>query len=137
MDASGAGPPHPTAVRTACGSPPPIAGLPCADRSRSPRIRGSCINLDGAQATAKRITDEGRTAIALADSLYVRYCAQDTLSRVVPRAVELLGDLDSMASDEVGYLATCANGLDLHPPARQRMTGPLAAYLADGPLTIA
>ncbi|MEV4183622.1 hypothetical protein AB0J28_19550 [Streptosporangium canum] len=86
---------------------------------------------------ARRIDDGGPDESTLADSLYVRYCVQDALSRVVPRAVELLGDLDSTASDEVGHLATCTNGLALQPPARSRMTGPLAAYLVDGPLTIA
>ncbi|WP_307821999.1 hypothetical protein [Streptomyces coffeae] len=90
-----------------------------------------------AEGVARRIDDGGPDESTLADSPYVRYCVQDSLSRVVPRAVELLGDLDSMASDEVGYLATCANGLDLHPPVRHRMTGPLAAYLVDGLLTIA
>ncbi|MEV4364299.1 hypothetical protein [Nonomuraea sp. NPDC049625] len=93
--------------------------------------------MSAAEGVARRIDDGDPDESTLADSLYVRYCVQDTLSRVVPRAVELLGDLDSMASDEVGHLATYANGLDLHPPARDRMTGPLAAYLADGPLTIA
>ncbi|MFD8532751.1 hypothetical protein ACFV0L_35610 [Streptosporangium canum] len=75
--------------------------------------------------------------LGAAGALYVRYCVQDTLSRVVPRAVDLIGDLDSMASEEVGHLAAYANGPALHPPARDRMTGPLAAYLVDGPLTIA
>ncbi|MFF5213082.1 hypothetical protein [Streptosporangium sp. NPDC000396] len=93
--------------------------------------------MSAAEGVARRIDDGGPDESTLADSLYVRYCVQDTLSRVVPRAVELLGGLDSLASEEVGHLATCANGLDLHPPARQGMTGPLAAYLGDGPLTIA
>ncbi|MGV9384720.1 hypothetical protein ACWDRB_53535 [Nonomuraea sp. NPDC003707] len=92
--------------------------------------------MSAAEGVARRIDDGDPDESTLADSLYVRYCVQDTLSRVVPRAVELLGDLDSMASDEVGHLATYANGLELHPPTRDRMTGPLAAYLADGPLTI-
>ncbi|MDT0380545.1 acyl-CoA dehydrogenase family protein [Streptomyces sp. DSM 42041] len=73
----------------------------------------------------------------LADALFVRYGVQDTLARVVPRAVELLGGLAFVTSDEVGYLAACTNGLALHPPTRSRMTAPLAAHLADGPLTIA
>ncbi|UYB44575.1 hypothetical protein SLV14_007677 [Streptomyces sp. Je 1-4] len=66
--------------------------------------------MSAAEGVARRIDDGGPDVSMLADSLYVRYCVQDTLSRVVPRAVELPGDLDSMASDEVGYLATCANG---------------------------
>ncbi|WP_157254853.1 acyl-CoA dehydrogenase [Nonomuraea typhae] len=93
--------------------------------------------MSAAEGLARRIDDGGLDESALAESLYVRYCVQDTLSRVVPRAVELLGDLDSVASEEIGHLAACASGLDQHPPARQPMTGPLAAYLGGGPLTIA
>ncbi|WP_240980784.1 MULTISPECIES: hypothetical protein [unclassified Streptomyces] len=74
---------------------------------------------------------------ALAESLYVRYGVQDALARIVPRAVELLGGLNFMSSDEIGHLAACTHGLALHPPSRSRMTGPLAAYLAGGPLTVA
>ncbi|MEV7013919.1 hypothetical protein [Streptosporangium sp. NPDC051022] len=93
--------------------------------------------MSAAECVARRIDDGGPEESTLADSLYVRYCVQEALFRVVPRAVELLGDLDSTASDEVGHLATCANGLALQPPARFRMAGSLAAYLVDGPLTIA
>ncbi|MER6945929.1 acyl-CoA dehydrogenase family protein [Nonomuraea sp. NPDC000554] len=93
--------------------------------------------MSAAEGVARRIDDGGPDESTLADSLCVRYYVQDALSRVVPRAVELLADLDSTASDEVGYLATCANELTLHPPVRSQMTGPLAAYLVDGPLTIA
>ncbi|MDX2939025.1 acyl-CoA dehydrogenase [Streptomyces ipomoeae] len=93
--------------------------------------------MSAAEGLARRIDDDKLDESTLADSLYVRYCVQDILSRVVPRAVELPGDLNVMASEEVGHLAACANGLILHPPARSQMTSPLAAYLAHGPLTIA
>ncbi|WP_369250826.1 acyl-CoA dehydrogenase [Streptomyces sp. R41] len=99
------------------------------------------VEIEGAMAAAEglaRRVDEGiPDESALADSLYARYTVQDALARIVPRAVELLGGLNFMTSDEVGYLAACANGLALHPPSRSRMTGPLSAYLADEPLTIA
>ncbi|MFI8951414.1 acyl-CoA dehydrogenase [Streptomyces sp. NPDC053750] len=93
--------------------------------------------MSAAESIARRIDESGPDESTLADSLYVRYFVQDTISRVTPRAVELIGDLSSLATDEVGYLATCAHGLDLQPPTRLQMTGPLAAYLVDGPLTIA
>ncbi|GHG78678.1 acyl-CoA dehydrogenase [Streptomyces griseocarneus] len=93
--------------------------------------------MSAAQGVARRIDDGDTDESTLAHALYVRYSVQDTLSRVVPRAVELLGDLDSTTSDEVSRLAGCANGLALHPPARDTMTGALVAYLIDGPLTIA
>ncbi|WP_030685606.1 acyl-CoA/acyl-ACP dehydrogenase [Streptomyces sp. NRRL B-1347] len=93
--------------------------------------------MSAAEGIARRIDDGAPDESTLAQSLYVRYGVQDTLSRVVPRAVELLGDHKSTASEEADYLATCANKLALHPPTRSRMTGPLAAYLVDGPLTLA
>ncbi|WP_443060507.1 hypothetical protein [Streptomyces sp. NBC_00459] len=51
--------------------------------------------------------------------------------------VSLLGGPTFMASDEVGHLAACTNGLALHPPSRSRMTGPPAACLDEAPLTVA
>ncbi|MFF2044458.1 acyl-CoA dehydrogenase family protein [Kitasatospora sp. NPDC058170] len=72
----------------------------------------------------------------LVDSLHVRYAAQDAIARVVPRAVELLGGLNFMSSDDIGYLTAAVNGLGLHPPARGKMAGPLIGYLAGRPLEI-
>ncbi|MFI1577080.1 hypothetical protein [Embleya sp. NPDC020630] len=92
--------------------------------------------MSAAEGIARRIDDGDADASTPAHALYVRYCVQDALSRVVPRAVELLGNLDSAASAEVAHLTTCANGLALHPPTRARTTGPLAAYLADGRLPL-
>ncbi|MGP2440263.1 acyl-CoA dehydrogenase [Streptomyces sp. JW3] len=90
-----------------------------------------------AEGVARRIDSGDLGESALAQALYTRYGVQDALGRIVPRAVELLGGLNFMTSDEVGHLAASANGLALHPPARTRMTGPFSAYLADRPLTIA
>ncbi|QOV39866.1 acyl-CoA/acyl-ACP dehydrogenase [Streptomyces ferrugineus] len=90
-----------------------------------------------AEGLARRVDDGDLGESALAQALYVRYGVQDAVARVVPRAVELLGGLSFMTSDEVGHLAACANGLSLHPPSRARMTGPFADYLADRPLAIA
>ncbi|MFH9733359.1 acyl-CoA dehydrogenase [Streptomyces sp. NPDC017260] len=90
-----------------------------------------------AESVARRIDAGDLDESALAQALYARYGVQDVIARVVPRAVELLGGLNFMTSDEVGHLAACANGLSLHPPSRSRMTGPFSAYLADRPLVIA
>ncbi|MCZ9347199.1 acyl-CoA dehydrogenase, partial [Streptomyces sp. TRM76130] len=90
-----------------------------------------------AEGIARRVDSGDLGESALAQALCVRYGVQDALGRIVPRAVELLGGLNFMTSDEVGHLAACANGLSLHPPSRTRMTGPFAAYLADRPLAIA
>ncbi|MFD8536397.1 acyl-CoA dehydrogenase [Streptomyces rubrogriseus] len=90
-----------------------------------------------AESVARRIDAGDLDESALAQALYVRYGVQDAIARVVPRAVELLGGLNFMTSDEVGHLAACANGLSLHPPSRPRMTAQFSAYLADRPLAIA
>jgi alkylation response protein AidB-like acyl-CoA dehydrogenase len=99
------------------------------------------VETEAAMATvegvARRVDDGDLDEATLAQSLYVRYGVQDALARIVPRAVELLGGLNFMTSDEIGHLAACANGLALHPPSRSRMTAPFAAYLADRPLEIA
>lgn len=101
------------------------------------RIRLHVETEAGVEGVARRVDDGDLDEATLAQSLYVRYGVQDALARIVPRAVELLGGLNFMTSDEIGHLAACANGLALHPPSRPRMTAPFAAYLADRPLEIA
>jgi alkylation response protein AidB-like acyl-CoA dehydrogenase len=101
---------------------------------------GLVVPLEGAMAGAENIArqmagDPGGERL-LTDALLVRYAAQDAIAAVAPRAVELLGGLDFMGSDEVGYLAAAVNGLGLHPPARARMAGPLMDYFAGRPLAI-
>lgn len=90
----------------------------------------------GAENIARQMAGDLGDERLLADALLVRYAAQDAIAAVVPRAVELLGGLGFMGSDEVGYLAAAVNGLGLHPPARARMAGPLMDYFAGGPLAI-
>ncbi|MFG2908378.1 acyl-CoA dehydrogenase [Kitasatospora sp. NPDC048286] len=89
-----------------------------------------------AEGVARRIDDGAAETSILADALFTRYSVQDTLYRVIPRATELLADLGSVGADEIGHLAGRATDLALRPPARPRTTGPLAAYLAGGPLTV-
>jgi len=73
------------------------------------------------EGLARRVDEGALDESVLADSLYARYTVQEALARIVPRAVEFLGGLNFMTSDEVGYLAACANGLALHPPSRSLM----------------
>ncbi|MFI7134136.1 hypothetical protein ACIBQ1_51305 [Nonomuraea sp. NPDC050153] len=95
------------------------------------------LAMSAAEGVASRIDAGDPAESTLADALYVRYGVQDTLARIVPRAVDLLGHLGSTASDEVAHLATFTNGLAQQPPTQSQMAGPLAAYLAGGPLTLA
>lgn len=73
----------------------------------------------------------------LAEALFVRYSIQDSIARLVPQAVELLGGLSFIGADDIGYLAAAVNGLGFHPPSRSRMAGPLGRYLSGGSLTVA
>lgn len=86
---------------------------------------------------ARQVPDGPVTEGLLAETLLVRYAVQDTIAAVVPRAVESLGGMNFMTSDDVGYLAAAVNGLGFHPPSRAAMAGPLAEYAAGSPLRIA
>jgi alkylation response protein AidB-like acyl-CoA dehydrogenase len=86
---------------------------------------------------ARLVLGGQRDQRVLADALLVRYAIQDAIAAVVPQAVELLGGLNFMTSDDVGYLAAAVNGLGFHPPARAKMAGPLMKYLTGSSLQIA
>ncbi|MEU0939676.1 acyl-CoA dehydrogenase [Embleya sp. NPDC005971] len=92
--------------------------------------------MSAVEGVALRIDGGDPDDATLAHALYVRYGVQDALARIVPRAVELLGRLDTADADEVAHLAGVADALALCAPTRSRMTGPLAAYLLDAPLTL-
>ena len=81
----------------------------------------------------RRMTESLTDQSLLIDALLVRYAAQDAIARAAPRAVELLGGLNFITADDVGYLAAAVNGLSFHPPSRTKMAGPLTRYL-DGKL---
>lgn len=89
------------------------------------------------EAIARQVPTEQRGEELLAQCLYVRYGTQDAIARAVPKAVELLGGMEFIRSDDVGCLAASVHGLSFHPPSRARMAGPLGAYLAGEPLAIA
>ncbi|KAA2250947.1 acyl-CoA dehydrogenase [Solihabitans fulvus] len=111
------------------------AGVPATDRMR---LVGELeAAMAGLENVARQMPAAGRDQQLLADCLFVRYAVQDTIGRVVPRAVELLGGLGFMSSDDVAYLATAVNGLGFHPPARNKMADQLAGYLLGQPLAIA
>lgn len=107
--------------------------------SESDRLR-LVVTLEGAMASvenvARRMTDELDSRQLLVDALLVRYAVQDAIAAAVPRAVELLGGLNFITSDRIGYLAAAVNGLGFHPPARAKMAGPLLSYFAGNPLAI-
>lgn len=86
---------------------------------------------------ARRMPAEQRDQQLLGDALLVRYAVQDAIARSVPRALELIGGMAFISSDDLGYVAATVNALGFHPPSRIRMASPLAAFLSGESLTIA
>jgi alkylation response protein AidB-like acyl-CoA dehydrogenase len=111
------------------------------ERVAAPERLNLVVELESAmaalEAVAGQIPSGQRGEELLAQCLYARYAAQDAIARAVPKAIELLGGMEFIRSDDVGYLAAAVNGLSFHPPARTKMAGPLTAFLAGAPLAIA
>jgi hypothetical protein len=85
---------------------------------------------------ARQVSSRCSEPQTLVDALVARYAAQEALSRIIPRSVELLGGRAFMSDDDVGYLAGCAHALSLHPPSRPKMAEPLTDFLAGDRLTV-
>jgi len=108
--------------------------IPDAERVRL--VAETEAAMSGLENLARQVPDANGDRQLLADALYVRYAVQDTIARVVPRSVELLGGMRFFVADDIAYLAACANGLGFHPPSRGKMSAPLARHLADEPLAV-
>ncbi|MGY5128285.1 acyl-CoA dehydrogenase family protein [Streptomyces nigrescens] len=72
----------------------------------------------------------------LVDALMARYAAQDAIARTTRTALETLGGMSFITSDEGTYLASAAAGLSFHPPSRQGMAESLCAALNGEPLHV-
>jgi hypothetical protein len=55
---------------------------------------------------------------------------------VVISAAAVLGGMAFIESPEIAYLLAATHALAFHPPSRAAAAGPIARYLADGPLTL-
>lgn len=101
---------------------------------------GLLVEVEGAMAAiegvARGMTGELRGEAAFAQALVCRYATQDAIGRVVARAVEALGGMAFIDSDDVAYLAAAAAALGFHPPSRSRMALPLCEYYAGNPLHV-
>ena len=93
--------------------------------------------MSAAENIARQMADSQNSRRLLVESLLVRYAVQDAMAVVTPKAVELLGGLSFISSDDVAYLAAVVHGLCFHPPARAKMAAPLLDYYAGNPLAIA
>ena len=72
----------------------------------------------------------------LARALYVRFATERAIERVVMSATAALGGMSFIESPEIAYLLGATRALAFHPPSRATAAGPMARYLADGPLTL-
>jgi alkylation response protein AidB-like acyl-CoA dehydrogenase len=70
----------------------------------------------------------------LARALYVRFAAERAIERVVMSASAVLGGMAFIESPEIAYLLGATRALAFHPPSRAAAAGPMARYLAGGPL---
>ena len=72
----------------------------------------------------------------LARALYARFATERAIERVAMSAAAALGGMSFIESPEIAYLLGATRALAFHPPSRAAAAGPIARYLADGPLTL-
>jgi hypothetical protein len=66
----------------------------------------------------------------------VRFATERAIERVVMSAAAALGGMSFIESPEIAYLLGATRALAFHPPARATTAGPIARYLAGGPLIL-
>lgn len=91
----------------------------------------------GVEGVARAVADgvDGDEAVAMV--LNARYAAQQAIGRAVDLAVELLGGLAFITSNDVAYLAAASRPLAFHPPSRTSAAEPLLDYYTGQPLVLA
>ncbi|ABW15112.1 isobutylamine N-hydroxylase [Parafrankia sp. EAN1pec] len=89
------------------------------------------------EGTARAVRDGLAGEAAVAAVLVARYAVQDALVGAADLAMELLGGMDFVRSDENSRLASAVRPLAFHPPGRGSAAGPLLAWFAGAPLELA
>jgi alkylation response protein AidB-like acyl-CoA dehydrogenase len=101
---------------------------------------GMVIELETVAAALEHAASVSATVenndILLAQALYARFAAERAIERVVMSASAALGGMSFIESPEIAYLLGTTRALAFHPPSRAAAAGPIARYLADGPLTL-
>lgn len=92
----------------------------------------------GALENAARAMTEGQNDDdALARVIMARYAVQGAIDRVTLHAVELLGGIAFLSSNDVVCLLASARALAFHPPSRASVVNDLDDYLIGKPFAIA
>jgi len=99
---------------------------------------GLAIELETMAAALERVAGAANTAgdnnALLARALYARFATERVIERVAMSAAAVLGGMSFIESPEIAYLLGSTRALAFHPPSRGAAAGPIARYLADGPL---
>jgi alkylation response protein AidB-like acyl-CoA dehydrogenase len=99
---------------------------------------GLAIELETMAAALEQVAAAAATAddndALLARALYARFATERAIERVVMSATAVLGGMSFIESPEIAYLLGATRALAFHPPSRAAAAGPMARYLAGGPL---
>jgi alkylation response protein AidB-like acyl-CoA dehydrogenase len=101
---------------------------------------GLAIELEAVAAALEQVaafaaTTDDNDAL-LARALYARFATERAIERVVMSAAATLGGMSFIESPEIAYLLGATRALAFHPPSRAAAAGPIARYLAGGPLIL-
>jgi len=101
---------------------------------------GLAIELQTMAAALEQVAAFAATAddndALLARALYARFATERAIERIVMSATATLGGMAFIESPEIAYLLGATRALAFHPPSRAAAAGPIARYLAGGPLTL-
>jgi 4-aminobutyrate aminotransferase-like enzyme len=101
---------------------------------------GLAIELESAAAALEHVAAFAATAddndALLARALYARFATERAIERAAMSAAATLGGMSFIESPEIAYLLGVTRALAFHPPSRAAAAGPMARYLAGGPLTL-
>jgi len=101
---------------------------------------GLAIELETASAALEQVAifaaSAGDNDALLARALCARFATERAIERAVMAAAAALGGMAFIESPEVAYLLGAVRALAFHPPSRAAAAGPMARYLAGGPLTL-
>jgi alkylation response protein AidB-like acyl-CoA dehydrogenase len=101
---------------------------------------GLAIELETVAAALEHVASvaatDGDNEALLARALYARFATERAIERVVMSAAAALGGMAFIESPEIAYLLGAIRALAFHPPSRAAAAGPIARYLAGGPLTL-
>jgi alkylation response protein AidB-like acyl-CoA dehydrogenase len=101
---------------------------------------GLVIEVEAAAAALEQVAafaaTSGDSDALLARSLYVRFATERSIERVVMAAAAAAGGMAFIESAEIAYLLGATRALAFHPPSRAAAAGPIARYLAGGPLVL-